>query len=561
MGIPQALKLIEGPIDALARLPQQSLVAMAQRSPSLLKVLPIVLNEKADEAQRAANMAALAQGTPPSVTEQNMAINAQAEAQPMMAAAQPMMLPENVGVAALPVPEGSYAGGGIVAFDDGGEVQRFQGQGPSLVQSSPAARMIPRGFTFFDLQNIGPTIKSGFESMFPPEELEAVRLRDQIRSALGGKGGPYGMFKVQTDAEFAENKALAQRLNIMPLDELRQVAERLKTKPAAVNFDRDFKDTDIGVSTTQPAPAAGGSDLARPNMFGLASIPSFAKPNYSLLKSEAENIAGEFAGTTPNVPTNADATRKALDIYAAANVDFDLFKKQAEALTKEKANIKLDKREAGSIRLIEAGLGILGGESPHAFVNIGKGASPALKGLAEDLKDIKKLDRERDKEIRNLQVAENQLRAGVGKDAFDIINRAEQRLDTFNREDRQLRASIFNNLISSETTRAVAEFNAKAQLARPSDEQLRQDMFRKDPEAFKRYQESMRPGFETAQTQRDKAILEQITNTLLTMKKDDPQRKVLEERRQQIINRMSGQLPPLPANVQAVFQRLGIATE
>jgi len=122
MGIPQALKLIEGPIDALARLPQQSLVAMAQRSPSLLKVLPIVLNEKADEAQRVANMAALAQGTPPSVTEQNMAINAQAEA-------QPMMLPENVGVAALPVPEGSYAGGGIVAFDDGGEVPRYQNQG------------------------------------------------------------------------------------------------------------------------------------------------------------------------------------------------------------------------------------------------------------------------------------------------------------------------------------------------------------------------------------------------------------------------------------------------
>lgn len=129
MGIPQALKLIEGPIDALARLPQQSLVAMAQRSPSLLKVLPIVLNEKADEAQRAANMAALAQGVPPSVTEQNMAINAQAEAQPMMAAAQPMMLPENVGVAALPIPEGSYAGGGIVAFDDGGEVPRYQNQG------------------------------------------------------------------------------------------------------------------------------------------------------------------------------------------------------------------------------------------------------------------------------------------------------------------------------------------------------------------------------------------------------------------------------------------------
>jgi len=130
MGIPQALKLIEGPIDALARLPQQELMAMAQRSPSLLKVLPIVLNEKAEEAQRSANMAALAQGTPPSVTEQNIAINAQAEAQPMM---QQPMTPTDAGLASLPVEESNYAGGGIVAFDGGGDVPGYAGPDGSLV--------------------------------------------------------------------------------------------------------------------------------------------------------------------------------------------------------------------------------------------------------------------------------------------------------------------------------------------------------------------------------------------------------------------------------------------
>lgn len=128
MGIPQALKMVEGPIDALARLPQKELMAMAQRSPSMLKILPVVLNEKAEEAQRAANMAALAQGTPPSVTEQNMMINAQAEAQPvmrrpMMAAAPQTMTPMDTGLASLPVKESEFAGGGIVAFDKGGETK------------------------------------------------------------------------------------------------------------------------------------------------------------------------------------------------------------------------------------------------------------------------------------------------------------------------------------------------------------------------------------------------------------------------------------------------------
>lgn len=37
------------------------------------------------------------------------------------------------------------------------------------------------------------------------------------------------------------------------------------------------------------------------------------------------------------------------------------------------------------MRLLEAGLGIMGGESPYAFTNIGKGAQAALKGYGEDL--------------------------------------------------------------------------------------------------------------------------------------------------------------------------------
>jgi hypothetical protein len=60
-----------------------------------------------------------------------MAINAQAEApqaQPQMMAMAPQQeMPMDAGVASLPVPEEmysneGYAGGGIVAFDNGGEI-------------------------------------------------------------------------------------------------------------------------------------------------------------------------------------------------------------------------------------------------------------------------------------------------------------------------------------------------------------------------------------------------------------------------------------------------------
>jgi len=55
------------------------------------------------------------------------------------------------------------------------------------------------------------------------------------------------------------------------------------------------------------------------------------------------------------------------------------------AAKEELARMDEDARQQRAMRLLEAGLGIMGGESPYAFVNIGKGAQPALRGYAEDV--------------------------------------------------------------------------------------------------------------------------------------------------------------------------------
>jgi len=147
MGILQALKLQEGPIESLAQLPQQQLIAMSQQGRIPADVLPIILNEKAQMAQAAANMQAMQQPMQPSVIEQAMAINAQAEAPQM----QPQMMepPTDAGVASLPVPEEmyseGYAGGGIVAFDEGGLAGTFDMFMPET-QYVPVGRDLSRDF-------------------------------------------------------------------------------------------------------------------------------------------------------------------------------------------------------------------------------------------------------------------------------------------------------------------------------------------------------------------------------------------------------------------------------
>jgi hypothetical protein len=144
MGILQALKLQEGPIESLAQLPQQQLIAMSQQGRIPADVLPIILNEKAQMAQAAANMQAMQRPMQPSVIEQAMAINAQSEA-PQMA---PQEMPEDAGVASLPVPDDmysdeGYAGGGIVAFQGGGSTFDMFSPEYELVDQRGADTVVP----------------------------------------------------------------------------------------------------------------------------------------------------------------------------------------------------------------------------------------------------------------------------------------------------------------------------------------------------------------------------------------------------------------------------------
>ena len=102
-------------LDSLAALPQTLIMQMAQKGHISKTDLPMILSRKAEIAQNQAQLNALRQqqtgGQPPSIMEQVMAANAQQEVPQEMT---------DVGIASNEVPEMRMAGGGIVAFDEGG---------------------------------------------------------------------------------------------------------------------------------------------------------------------------------------------------------------------------------------------------------------------------------------------------------------------------------------------------------------------------------------------------------------------------------------------------------
>jgi hypothetical protein len=208
------------------------------------------------------------------------------------------------------------------------------------------------------------------------------------------------------------------------------------------------------------APTGGIADLAAAQ----ARVDQPIGQTYAQMQQTARDITGQIV-------SDAEPNKKASEVMEdynktlkAAGFDFGLMSKQMGELAKEKEELKQDRKEATNLRLLEAGLGILGGESPYAFVNIGKGATPALQGLAKDLKEIKKTSRQLDKETMQLQLMQNQIAEGRGKFTFDALEKQKADVRRLQERRAQTEASIFSALVSKDTSLQVAQMSRDTSL-------------------------------------------------------------------------------------------------
>jgi hypothetical protein len=178
----------------------------------------------------------------------------------------------------------------------------------------------------------------------------------------------------------------------------------------------------------------------------------------------AEQLMGKYKIDPGKRKEFTDFSKEYVDTLKNAGYDFDLVKNQVRELAKEKEALKGEKKEAQNLRLLEAGLGILGGESPYAFVNIGKGATPALQGLAKDLKEIKKTSRQLDKETMQLNLLQNQMAEGKVKYSQDRLDKQEDRFQRIVEKDMDNRLSLAKTLSSNAVTKYATDKGADTSL-------------------------------------------------------------------------------------------------
>jgi hypothetical protein len=344
---------------------------------------------------------------------------------------QPMM--PSSGVEALPAGEvGNYAGGGIVAFDDGGTVPGFAGDRGSFID--PAFRTTD------------------------PAKINQERLRilnDELRNE-----------QQALNNMFADPQARARaQSNIDALNrEIANISKQPAPKPAAAAPAPAPVSVAPGITALSPdSPEAqtlrsqrearlGGNPP--PSPLNLPAIDTTPQQAMNVGKVIAEEMYPETEMPKPKEMKEYLAQQK--ELMAEAGVDPDFFKKQAESLSEERRQGKMDKEEAKNMRILEAGLRIMGGTSPFAMVNIGTGGSEAMKGLAEDIKEMRRNEKDLKKAERELALSEQKYNLDLTTASQNRYDKAQARYDTLRDNKVKLQGDIGKAVMSSTTQKDVA---------------------------------------------------------------------------------------------------------
>ena len=372
-------------------------------------------------SQMGPQMAPPQQGMPPQGAPQGM---------------PPQQLPEDSGIGQLPAPNMQrMAEGGIVAFEEGGEVPRFQ-EGGFFRPSG-----VPSGAIIIGNMYIDPVTKE--RKYIPGQEPQRSPYAGQTLGQAAGRVGDFLSNLLSTpEQEQQKIKPDARRI-AMAAEDKQDVADR----NAATLSAQIAAATGTGIGTPSTSAPGGGRGIKPGGGQGInpaaggQGLPSIQKPQIPELAPEikalntkmptagqARGIAAQFLDedkyeqqlkdlTNEEAAAIAERRGKLETSLSSMPKRYEDYEKRLKAQEKEDAG---DKEKLTGMSFLEAGLAVLSGESPHAFVNLGR-AKEGVKTYNEGIKDIKRSVRERDKAFGDIENA----RQAQAEGKIDAMNRFE----------------------------------------------------------------------------------------------------------------------------------------
>jgi hypothetical protein len=351
-------------------------------------------------------------------------------AQRMMSEAAALQNPYMSGLASAPVesPVG-MAGGGIVAFQEGGDVPKFAGPQGSMVYA-------PYGFA-----------NTADNTQYTPEELlEAKRLREMgLGDLIGQKARAAYNWLTEPASHLQTKTSTRSKVNAETMGATLD-AEDARGGEGVAQADKKAEDKTkkevglAGAAAARGAGGAGGSGRAGAAGVGLGSIPSAYETGFTP-QTDDERIA---------------SMQKYKKAMGAQNEEF--LAPIKERLAQYEKEAEDQKKYAIPDALVQAGLGMMAGKSQYALQNIGEGGAAGLAALRES----KKADRAAQEKL--LQAQSDMAKSRIALEKGD-----EQTAATLANQGRQEQqaAAQFNLLGQHYANQdAAAKLQAQAYMAR-----------------------------------------------------------------------------------------------
>jgi hypothetical protein len=281
----------------------------------------------------------------------------------------------------------SYAGGGIIAFEDGGKVERYQNTG--YTGTTPAGRYF-----------------SGLGQNFT-EANEMAKLRNKLQMQYGPASAVPGLFMRQTDEERLAAKAVASALPNLSFPQLQQLAA--EGPSALASFAAPTQA--VAPTPTPAAPGAPGAQIQPPPAPPAASadigfkMPAMQtyKPTPAVLPERTAPVLTDLDALTKKLPEDAKRDAKtAVDLTQKTLEEMDRpgFEAREERLGKREAGLERENAIGRALTGIKTGLriagskertlaGALGNEGSQGIEDLirGEAANRAAKDKLEDYRD------------------------------------------------------------------------------------------------------------------------------------------------------------------------------
>ena len=353
--------------STLAKLPDAMLQKYAQLNKADPYIMALAMSESnRRKAVRSAGQGAQGMQAQPKVVDSEIA---------QMAAVDPMgnvtgyagggYLPEDQGIGRLPAGNMNFAGGGIIAFADGGDVERYYGGGSTAIYDPvtgvPISAENTSGNDLTFLESIG---------VFNPENRRALEKADRA-VAQKQTATPYNRATMPAPG-YTRTDPRAAGANTF--------AESVKAVSAAPTAD-----------TTRKAPAAGlGAAVAaaapKDDPFSMASIRKAQDEALGESKYQIGALNNQLVEIRNKAETQVQ--QRLDDRKKEIEAEGDVYKDRSDRLVARGKELAGQKDQNMGLALLNAGLAIM--STPGGLATaIGKGAQVGTAQYAAGIKDLR----------------------------------------------------------------------------------------------------------------------------------------------------------------------------